>query len=127
MKPKFFIFPCQLTDQQFEVISEIRDLLNAQKLVLCKCQLKNPDSKLLRIDLIVNDLSEVLKNGITHGWRYNSYVLNLAIVKLDYCLTLINLELGSNLFALEVNIQHSLETLQQILSDSYIDFMQENV
>jgi len=125
MKPRFFIFPCILSDVQFEMITEIRDQINSCKNDLCIAGMLHPHFNILKIDCIVNDLSEVLKNQIAKGWRYNSYVLNLSIVKLDYLLTLINVESNITCTEMHAKIVHCYEVLSQILSDCYVDYIDE--
>jgi len=125
MKPRFLIFPCLLTDEQFQIIQSVKESLakcHYELTVLCSL---NPEVRYLKIDCIVTDLSEILKNRIDKGWRYNSYVLNLAVVKLDYVITIVNLDLCPECKVLHTELLHSLEVLSQILSDSYIDYIKD--
>jgi len=125
MKPRFLIFPCLLNDFQFEIIQKVIEKLRKchyELTVLCSL---NPEVRYLKIDCIVTDLSEILKNRIDKGWRYNSYVLNLAVVKIDYALTIVDLDLSSSVLPLSIELLHSYEVLSQILSDCYIDYMND--
>ena len=122
MRPRFLIFPCVLTDEQFEIIAKVRNSLNECHLELTTMCMLNPQVKYLKVDCIVNDLSEVLKNKIEKGWRYNSYVLNLAIVKLDYAITIVNLDLNNSESKLAILLQHCYEVTAQILCNSYSEY-----
>ena len=125
MKPRFLIFPCVFSDFQFEIIQKVRDQLLSCKLDLATLCLLNSDVRLLKVDCIISDLSELLGNKISKGWRYNSYVLNLAVVKLDYAQTILELDLNVSSSPTVTVISHSFDTLSQILSDCYVDYINE--
>lgn len=125
MKPRFLIFPCIFNNEQFDLIQGIKEKLGKchyELSILCSL---NPDVRYLKIDCIVADLSEVLKNRIEKGWRYNSYVLNLSVVKLDYAISIVNLDLNKGNSNLLKELVQCYEVLSQLLSDAYVDYSEE--
>ena len=125
MSPKFFIFPCVISDEDFNLINQIREQLvtcHSDLTVMC---LFNTNIRYVNIDHIVTDLSEVLRNRIVKGYRYNSYILNISIVKLDYILTVIRLDTDQANSKLATKIEHCLSALSQVLSNLYVDYCED--
>jgi hypothetical protein len=91
MSTNFLIFPCPLTDIQFSVLREEKQII--QKYFSIKCT--QQDKKLRDIQFYIAatciDIDEILKNHNCHGYRCNAYFLNQISLKLSYIFELTKL------------------------------------
>jgi len=84
MNSNYLIYPCVLTNDQFEelrfVKEKLEEVLNFQAIN----DQKRVDKANYYVGQIIRDLSEIVSNHNSNGYRYNSYLLNMICVKLSY-------------------------------------------
>ena len=89
MNSKLFIFPITLTDNDFLTLSEIRTNLTLNwderidKLNTCKQNI------IYYLAKACIDIQEIITNKNSKGYRYNSYLLNISMIKLEYVVQLL--------------------------------------
>ena len=89
MNSKLFIFPITLTDDNFLTLSEIRQNLTQEwddkidNLSSCKQNI------IYYLAKACIDIQEIITNKNSKGYRYNSYLLNISMIKLEYVVQLL--------------------------------------
>jgi hypothetical protein len=84
MNSNYLIYPCVLTNDQFEELrftkEKLQEILDFQAIN----DQKRVDKANYYVGQIIRDLSELVSNHNSNGYRYNSYLLNMLCVKLSY-------------------------------------------
>jgi len=119
MESTYLIFPMVLSDNQFKQISDVISNLSKMSFnKLTSLPIGSHDIIYYLAKAII-DLEEVIRNKNSRGYRYNSYILNLAALKLSFIAELIEKKYLHSLINEHLTIMHSINLLKQILSDSY--------
>ena len=119
MKTHFLIFPIVFSDTDFETLTiQVITLknLNFERLTsLIQCK----QSIIYHIAHAVLDIQEILDNRNCKGYRYNSYCLNLSILKLTFVFELLKSK-DLLLFREEISIiQSTIISLSSIITVNY--------
>ena len=89
MNTKLFIFPITLTDDNFETLSQIRENLvcnwDDHTNVINSCK----QNIIYYLAKACIDIQEIITNKNSKGYRYNSYLLNISMIKLGYVVQLL--------------------------------------
>ena|SRR4030042_583446 len=81
---KYLIFPCLLSDEEFITIKHQRDLVSKCVIEHLQVGMKQKENINYHLARVIIDIEEVVSNRNLHGYRYNSYLLNMIELKLIY-------------------------------------------
>ena len=126
METKFLVFPCPLYTSDIAILKDIFESLTDLILRLDSIQQLKPKFDRVRLPLVAMDLKEILNSSNPLSYRYNSYCLNMIIVKLAYHLSI--LEAATNLFVSEliVDIKSIMTSVSAILQAKYYEWSEIN-
>jgi hypothetical protein len=118
MKSNYLIYPMVLSDSDFVLLknaaSDLRNLNFERISSLRNCS----HNFIYYLAMAILNLEEVITNSNSRGYRYNSYVLNMAYLKLSFAAELIE---AKELRKLQVEfdtIKRSLSTIHEILESA---------
>ena len=122
METKFLIFPCVLTSEDITILKNVYQDFSELIIKLDSISELKPKFDKVRLTLVLFDLRELFLNENISGYRWNSYCLNMVIVKLTYHLSLLenNLELFYNGIMYEVN--SVITAISQVLAAKYYEW-----
>ena len=116
------IFSINFSEDQFTSLDLIRNVLADAILDINEISVCN--QKLLQVSLSqsVLDLKEIIKFRNIKGYRWNSYVLRMAILKLTYIIEVIILDDDEKHLILINDLKEVLKGLLYILEISYKEY-----
>ena len=126
METKFLVFPCPLYSQDIVILKDIFESLTDLILRLDSIQQLKPKFDRVRLPLVAMDLKEILNSSNPLSYRYNSYCLNMIIVKRAYHLSI--LEAATDLFVSEiiVDLKSIMTSVSAILQAKYYEWSEIN-
>lgn len=120
------VFMCQILDAEYSIINVTRLELAEQVLTLSAIVNYSPWSIVTDLMQVCYDLRELMSYQKSGGYRFNSYILRLCILKLDYVISI----LTSHSTLERERICNLLTTyqsdLQSILNRSFQEFKAVN-
>lgn len=126
METKFLIFPCVLTSQDQETIKQVySDLGSIIESLQTISELKSKFDK-VRLPLVLFDLREIISNLNINGYRWNSYCLNMILVKLTFYLQILEQSDKWKASYHVSDINAIIKTLSSILGAKYYEWQMIN-
>lgn len=116
------VFPCQISEQEYSIINVTRLELAEQIISLRSIVNYSPRHIVTDLMQVAYDLREVMSYKHSGGNRFNSYILRLCILKLDFAISVLQ---GHSSIEREriCNLLLTYQSdLQAILLRSYQDF-----
>ena len=116
------IFSINFSEWQFTTLDLIRNLL--ADIILEINEISVCNRKLLQVSLSqsVLDLKEIIKYRNIKGYRWNSYVLRMTIIKLTYIIEVLNAENHELHKGLIYELTECLHGLEFILNQSFEEY-----
>jgi hypothetical protein len=119
MKANYLIFPMVLNDYDFQTITNCLSLINSLNFSAIDSLSSHFHNIIYSIAKASIDLSEMLTNKNCKGYRYNSYILNMAILKLTFASEIIENKYSNTLFVELKTIDSCINQLHSVLSTAY--------
>jgi len=88
MSTKFLIYPLCFDENDFQIFKEYRNKFTALSFDKLSCLVKCHRNVIYYLAKSIIDIDEILSNKNTKGYRYNSYLLNIIVLKLEYIVEL---------------------------------------
>ena len=125
MTTHFLIFPMVLNDQEFGTLDQIsKDLskLDFNKI----CSVRNCKQNIIyHLAKAIITIQDVTKSKNCQGYRYTSYALNMAVLKLEFVKELLIKE-DCKLLKDEITaVKQSIIQISSILEGAYIEYKKE--
>lgn len=111
MSNHFLIYPCVFNDQEYETLRTEFENCTNYLLKLNEITYLKPKFDAIRFPMLLLDFSEVLRYRNKRGYKFNSYILNMLILKIEYQITL--LEKDDNLWITEI-VHEMKETARKL-------------
>lgn len=126
MFTKYLIYPMVISDHDFDLIKGSCTVLKNMNFDRLTSLVNCKQSVVYHLAQAVLDLEEVISNHNGRGYRYNSFVLNMAAIKLTFVLEIL-IAKNECLFETEINTLRSvIMAVQLILQKSYELFIIEH-
>lgn len=122
MTINYLIFPCVLSDNQFDELRFAKEKLEEVLNFKAINDQKRVDKANYYVGQIIRDLSEIVSNHNSNGYRYNSYLLNMLCLKLSYVhelYQLINSENTGWVLILLSEINYSISVILETISNEH--------
>lgn len=124
METKFLVFPCPLTSGDIVILKDTFESLTDLILRLDKITELKPKFDKVRLPLVAMDLKEILHSSNYAGYRYNSYCLNMIIVKLAYHLSVLESAGSFMLDEIIIDCKSIMTTISAILQAKYYEWQE---
>lgn len=116
------VFPCQISEQEYSIINVTR-LELAEKIIPLQAIVNySPRSVVADLMQVCYDLRELMSYQKSGQNKFNSYILRLAILKLDYVVSVLNHNLTNDRSRICNLLLTYQSDLQAILLRSYQEF-----
>jgi hypothetical protein len=119
MKSNYLIYPMVLSDYDFQTITNCLSLINSLNFNGIDSLSPNFHHIIYSVAKASLDLQEMITNKNTRGYRYNSYVLNMAILKLTFVSELIENKFSLVLPEHYKTLNSVIKQLHSVLSTAY--------
>ena len=125
MTTKYLIFPIVFCDNDFEKFLVVKNEITSMDFNKLANAKKCRENIVYHLAKAAIDLEEIIKNKNSKGYRYNSYLLNMAALKLSFVVDLLVCNLSVD-FEYEIKTVNVLiRSLSTILHEHYEDFLLE--
>ena len=116
------VFPCQISEQEYSIINVTR-LELAEKIIPLQAIVNySPRSVVTDLMQVCYDLRELMSYQQSGQSKFNSYILRLAILKIDYVISVLNHNLTNDRSRICNLLLTYQSDLQAILLRSYKEF-----
>lgn len=116
------VFPCQISEHEYSIINVTR-LELAEKIIPLQAIVNySPRSVVTDLMQVCYDLREVMSYQKSGQSRFNSYILRLAILKLDYVVSILKANSAKEYCRIYMLLITYQSDLQAILLRSYKEF-----
>lgn len=116
------VFPCQISEHEYSIINVTR-LELAEKIIPLQALVNySPRSVVTDLMQVCYDLREVMSYQKSGQSRFNSYILRLAILKLDYVISILKANSAKEYCRIYMLLLTYQSDLQAILLRSYKEF-----
>lgn len=117
------IFPVIFSDEQFQKLDQIRNILTEMIIELNEISVCN--RKLLQVDLSrsVFDINEIISYRNIKGYRWNSYILRMSILKMEYIIEVLSHEDQQKHLMLLSDLKNSQNSMLLILEQCFDEYL----
>ena len=116
------VFPCQISEQEYAIVNITR-LELAEKIIPLQAIVNySPRSVVTDLMQVCYDLRELMSYQKSGQSKFNSYILRLAILKIDYVISVLNHNLTNDRLRICNLLLTYQSDLQAILLRSYKEF-----
>ena len=116
------VFPCQISEHEYSIINVTR-LELAEKIIPLQAIVNySPRSVVTDLMQVCYDLRELMSYQKSGQSKFNSYILRLAILKIDYVISVLNHNLTNDRLRICNLLLTYQSDLQAILLRSYKEF-----
>jgi hypothetical protein len=119
------IFNCTFSDQEYITLNRIMSILKENYIICLSDKILTSHSLQINLYNVFCDLNEIIKNHNSMSHQYNSYILNLLLVKLSYIVVVVRKLNNVNYVTMIESFDQCIIDLKKILHIAFertIDF-----